>query len=69
MAGAVSFKKPALRRDVLVLFQTPNLDFFLSLLTKSAVLFQIQWEMVMKSSASEIKPSLALTLQCDLGCV
>lgn len=39
--GAVSFKKPALRGDVLVLFQTPNLDVFLSLLTKSAVLFQI----------------------------
>jgi len=55
VAGAVSFKKPALRGDVLVLFQTPNLDFFLSLLTKSAVLFQIQWEMVMKSSASEIR--------------
>ena len=55
MAGAVSFKKPALRGDVLVLFQTPNLDFFLSLLTKSAGLFQIQCEMVMKSSASEIR--------------
>lgn len=77
MAGAASFKKPALRGDVLVLFQTPNLDFFLSLLTKSAVLFQIQCEMVMKRSASEVRlTDLRLGFQsgsyssvCDLGCV
>ena len=77
MAGAASFKKPALRGDVLVLFQTPDLDFFLSLLKKSAVLFQIQCEMVMKRSASEVRlTDLRLGFQsgsyssvCDLGCV
>ena len=73
MAGAASFKKLALRGDVPVLFQTPNLGFFLSLFTKSAVLFQIQCQMVMKSSASEIRligfQSGSYSSVCDLGCV
>lgn len=77
VAVAASFRKPALRGDVLVLFQTPNLDFFLSLLTKSAVVFQIQCEMVMKRSASEVRlTDLRLGFQsgsyssvCDLGWV